>query len=142
MNQELFALAQQDLAALEAELLLVVDSPVDLVHKISDHLVQAGGKRLRPALYFLCARSGGGQPATMMPLATAIEMIHMATLVHDDVVDSSHTRRGSPTANSLWGNQMSVLNGRLFVCQGVFFDCHAGESEYAASVGGCYLCDV
>lgn len=111
MNQELFALAQQDLAALEAELLSVVDSPVDLVHKISDHLVQAGGKRLRPALYFLCARSSGGQPATMMPLATAIEMIHMATLVHDDVVDSSNTRRGRPTANSLWGNQMSVLTG-------------------------------
>ena len=116
MNQELFALAQQDLAALEAELLSVVDSPVDLVHKISDHLVQAGGKRLRPALYFLCARSSGGQPATMMPLATAIEMIHMATLVHDDVVDSSNTRRGRPTANSLWGNQMSVLTGDYVSC--------------------------
>lgn len=111
MNQGLFALAQQDLQSLEGELLSVVDSPVEMVREISDHLVQAGGKRLRPALYFLCARSGGAKPEDMMPLATAIELIHMATLVHDDVIDSSDTRRGRPTANSLWGNQMSVLTG-------------------------------
>lgn len=113
IKNSIFGIVQNDLTALEAELLSVIHSPVHLITEISEHLVQAGGKRLRPALYFLCARCGidHNNPVNIQPLATAIELIHMATLVHDDVIDNSPTRRGIPTANSKWGNQMSVLIG-------------------------------
>lgn len=112
IKNAIFGIVQNDLTALEAELLSVIHSPVHLITEISEHLVQAGGKRLRPALYFLSARCGGqNDSANIQPLATAIELIHMATLVHDDVIDNAATRRGIPTANSKWGNQMSVLIG-------------------------------
>lgn len=111
MKNSIFGIVQDDLTALEAELLSVIHSPVHLITEISEHLVQAGGKRLRPALYFLSARCGCDDRIKLQPLATAIELIHMATLVHDDVIDNAATRRGIPTANSKWGNQMSVLTG-------------------------------
>lgn len=111
IKNAIFGIVQNDLTALEAELLSVIHSPVHLITEISEHLVQAGGKRLRPALYFLSARCGDHEPVNIQPLATAIELIHMATLVHDDVIDNAATRRGIPTANSKWGNQMSVLIG-------------------------------
>lgn len=110
-NSIFFGIVQNDLTALEAELLSIIHSPVHLITEISEHLVQAGGKRLRPALYFLSARCGCDDQAKLQPLATAIELIHMATLVHDDVIDNAATRRGIPTANNKWGNQMSVLIG-------------------------------
>ncbi len=111
IKNSIFGIVKNDLTALEAELLSVIHSPVHLITEISEHLVQAGGKRLRPALYFLSARCGATVPVNLQPLATAIELIHMATLVHDDVIDNAATRRGIPTANSKWGNQMSVLTG-------------------------------
>lgn len=111
MNNKMFSMVQNDLALLEEELLSVIHSPVDLITDISDHLVQAGGKRLRPALYLMCARNGNGELADIMPMAVAIELIHMATLVHDDVIDNAMTRRGRPTANAQWGNQLPVLTG-------------------------------
>jgi len=111
-KNSIFGIIQNDLIALEAELLSVIHSPVHLINEISEHLVQAGGKRLRPALYFLSARCVSGQTTqALLPLAVAIELIHMATLVHDDVIDHATTRRGRPTANSKWGNQLSVLSG-------------------------------
>jgi heptaprenyl diphosphate synthase len=107
----MFAIIQQDLLQVETELQSVIHSPVDTVNHIYTHLLQAGGKRLRPALYLLCAKSGalGRQPE--LSLAVAIELIHMATLVHDDVIDNAETRRSAPTANVLWGNHVSVLAG-------------------------------
>lgn len=107
----MFAIVQEDLKLLEAELLSVIHSPEELISDISTHLVEAGGKRLRPALYFMCARSKCDDVNKLLPLAAAIELIHMATLVHDDVIDNATTRRGRPTANSCWGNHSSVLIG-------------------------------
>ncbi|VBB06265.1 polyprenyl synthetase [Lucifera butyrica] len=107
----IFTTVQQDLMVLEELLASVIHSPVNLITDIGQHLVQAGGKRLRPALYLLCAKQQNGQPERMLPMALAIELIHMATLVHDDVVDHSATRRGIPTANACWGNHISVLTG-------------------------------
>ena len=107
----MFEIVQNDLTLLEAELLSVIDSPEQLITDISQHLVEAGGKRLRPALYYMCARTKECNNETLMPVAVAIELIHMATLVHDDVIDNSTTRRGRPTANSCWGNHSSVLIG-------------------------------
>ncbi|SMC78069.1 polyprenyl synthetase family protein [Sporomusa malonica] len=107
----IFGIIQEDLVAIEKELYSIIQSPVDLVNDISVHLVQAGGKRLRPALYLLCARGGTPNQAELLPMAVAIELIHMATLVHDDVIDNAATRRGRPTANARWGNHSSVLTG-------------------------------
>ncbi|CQR72452.1 Heptaprenyl diphosphate synthase component 2 [Sporomusa ovata DSM 2662] len=109
---KIFDIVQEDLMAVEKELYSIIQSPVNLVNDISVHLVQAGGKRLRPALYLLCARGGNPDPSSeLLPMAVAIELIHMATLVHDDVIDNADTRRGRPTANARWGNHSSVLTG-------------------------------
>ena len=97
----------------EEELLAQTESPVDRVRRIGQHTLNSGGKRLRPAFVTLCAE------ATALPfdshralrLGAVMEMIHMATLIHDDVVDNSPTRRGEPTANNLFGNTQSILTG-------------------------------
>lgn len=112
MNKiSMFTLVQKELVQVEAELITVIHSPVSLITDIGDHLVEAGGKRLRPALYLLCARSGRREIDQVLPMAVALELIHMATLVHDDVIDNSMTRRGIKTANARWGNHISVLAG-------------------------------
>lgn len=107
----MFETVKGDLRLLEAELLSVIHSPEKLITDMSQHLVEAGGKRLRPALYFMCAQNRVCDTDKLMPMAVAIELIHMATLVHDDVIDNSAIRRGRPTANSCWGNHSSVLIG-------------------------------
>ena len=110
--QPFFDVIQADLAEVEQELLSTIKTPVSRAQDISAHLVQAGGKRLRPALYLLCARGGRRyDPVSSTALAVGLELIHMATLVHDDVIDNASTRRKRPTANVLWGNHQSVLTG-------------------------------
>ena len=104
-------MVKNDLILMEAELLSVIHSPEELITDMSKHLVEAGGKRLRPALYFMCAQKKVLETEKLVTLAVAIELIHMATLVHDDVIDNSDIRRGRPTANSCWGNHSSVLIG-------------------------------
>lgn len=110
-KQSMFDVIKDDLAQLEEELLAISQTPTMLITQIGTHLVKAGGKRLRPALYFLAAHSRGEKVENLQSLAIALELIHMATLVHDDVIDEASTRRGIPTANVKWGNQMSVLTG-------------------------------
>ncbi|GMB01875.1 heptaprenyl diphosphate synthase subunit II [Pelosinus sp. IPA-1] len=112
MNKNsMFEIVKSDLLLLETELLSVIHSPEKLITDISKHLVEAGGKRLRPALYFMCTKNQVSTMEKIMPMAIAIELIHMATLVHDDVIDNATTRRGKSTANSCWGNHSSVLIG-------------------------------
>ena len=112
MSNDIFEVIRQDLVLLEDELLQAVASPLELVQDIGTHLVKSGGKRLRPALYLLAAHSGPVfERPKVMPLAAAVELIHMASLVHDDVIDHADTRRGTITANAKWGNQISVLSG-------------------------------
>ncbi|MGB0359832.1 MAG: octaprenyl diphosphate synthase [Endozoicomonas sp.] len=86
-------------------------SDVVLVSKISEYIIQSGGKRLRPLLVLLTARACGYDDHHHIPLAAIIEFLHTATLLHDDVVDQSDLRRGKDTANALWGNAPSVLVG-------------------------------
>lgn len=93
---------------------LIIDqlhSNVPLVENIGHYIVDAGGKRLRPMLVLLCAGTRGTVSEDHITLATVIEFIHTATLLHDDVVDISALRRGRPTANAEWGNAPSVLVG-------------------------------
>ena len=86
-------------------------SDVALVSKIGEYIIKSGGKRLRPLLVLLTARACGYKDFNHIALATIIEFLHTATLLHDDVVDQSDLRRGKDTANALWGNAPSVLVG-------------------------------
>jgi octaprenyl-diphosphate synthase len=100
-----------DLAAVNDVILRRMDSPVGRIPELAGHLIMSGGKRMRPMLTLASAKLCGYRGAHHVLLAACVEFIHTATLLHDDVVDDSHLRRGSATANALWGNQSSVLVG-------------------------------
>jgi octaprenyl-diphosphate synthase len=108
------ALLAPDMARLNGILRAELNSDVALIGEIGDYLIAAGGKRLRPMLSLLCARALGASEVDLpraATLAAIIELIHTATLLHDDVVDESDQRRNRKTANALWGNAASVLVG-------------------------------
>lgn len=100
-----------DLRAVDAVIRARLDSEVALVRQVAEYIIGSGGKRLRPALVILSAGAFGYQGKHHHQLAAVVEFIHTATLLHDDVVDSSELRRGRPTANALFGNAASVLVG-------------------------------
>ncbi len=102
---------QADMAAVDRLIRDRLSSDVVLINQLGEHIVSSGGKRLRPALVLLAAKALGYQGEQHYQLAAVIEFIHTATLLHDDVVDHSELRRGTPTANALWGNEASVLTG-------------------------------
>ena len=107
-------LCERDLSAVNSIILEKLDSNIPLIHEIASHLILSGGKRLRPLLTSCCfqmCRSSNKTEDKYLGLAAAVEFIHAATLLHDDVVDESKTRRGSLSANELWGNKTSVLVG-------------------------------
>ena len=105
------ALAAADMAAVDALIRRRLGSDVALVNQVAEHIIAAGGKRLRPMLLLLAARAFGHSGADAHQLAAVVEFIHTATLLHDDVVDESDLRRGRKTANALFGNAPSVLVG-------------------------------
>ena len=104
------ALLATDMEKANAQIIARMASDVPLVPKLAGHLIAAGGKRLRPLLTLAGASLVGGSPHAIN-LATAVEFIHSATLLHDDVIDESKLRRGRDTANALWGNDAAVLVG-------------------------------
>ncbi|WP_317933078.1 polyprenyl synthetase family protein [Halioxenophilus sp. WMMB6] len=105
------SIVREDFAATNQLILDQLHSDVGLVENIGHHLIDAGGKRLRPLLVLLSARLLEYPGQRHLDLAAIIEFIHTATLLHDDVVDMSELRRGRPTANANWGNAPSVLVG-------------------------------
>lgn len=100
-----------DFEAVNQLIIRQLHSRVPLVEKIGSYIIGAGGKRLRPLVVLLSARACGAESTQQHSLATIIEFLHTATLLHDDVVDTSDLRRGRSTANSMWGNAPSVLVG-------------------------------
>lgn len=104
-------LTDDDLGRVNEAILDTMRSPVALIPDIAGHLVHAGGKRIRPMLTLASARLFGYRGDDHIKLAAAVELIHGATLLHDDVVDASALRRGEDTANVIWGNKESVLVG-------------------------------
>ena len=105
------ALLQDDMKRVNALILERMRSPVALIPQLAGHIIAAGGKRLRPMLTLAAARLCGYRGDRHVALAAAVEFIHTATLLHDDVVDDSDLRRGLATANAVWGNKASVLVG-------------------------------
>ncbi len=124
-----------DLERCEAEILKALDVEDPLVREAATHLLRAGGKRIRPALVFLGARFHHYDPSRLLPLGAAVEMIHMATLIHDDVVDSSTTRRGRPTVNAKWSDKVSVLTGDFLFARAFMLVATYGTSEIIRILG-------
>jgi len=108
---DVLALARADMEAVDALIRRRLASDVVLVNQVAEHIVNGGGKRLRPMLHLLAARAAGYRGRDHLQLAAVIEFIHTSTLLHDDVVDESDLRRGRKTANAVWGNAASVLVG-------------------------------
>ncbi|HKJ95423.1 MAG TPA: polyprenyl synthetase family protein [Gammaproteobacteria bacterium] len=105
------ALVSEDLEAVDGLILARLRSDVVLINQVGGYIVHSGGKRLRPLVVVLMARACGFNGTEHRLLAAIVELIHTATLLHDDVVDDSHVRRGRDTANHIWGNEASVLVG-------------------------------
>ena len=108
---EIQALMKSELDLMNKILVDRLDSNVDLISQMSQYIINSGGKRIRPLLLLICARATEYDGDYHYSMAVVIELIHTATLLHDDVVDQSATRRGQETANELWGNAPSVLVG-------------------------------
>ena len=105
------ALVEVDMGLVNRLIVARLDSSISLIPQLAGHLVAAGGKRVRPMLTLIAAQLCGYRGGRHVPLAAAVEFIHTATLLHDDVVDESGLRRGLATANAIWGNKPSVLVG-------------------------------
>ncbi len=104
-------LIQDDISKTDQVLITHLNSDVALINQMSGYIINAGGKRLRPLLLLLCAHATNYQGEHHHLMAVVIELIHTATLLHDDIVDESKSRRGKETANEVWGNAASVLVG-------------------------------
>jgi len=104
-------LIAKDLALLEQSIEQLLTTKVAFIREVVHHIIKSGGKRIRPVLVILSAKMRGAQDHKHIPYAAIIEFIHTATLLHDDVVDNAKIRRGRLTANTIWGNEPSVLVG-------------------------------
>lgn len=109
--QPLLQPVEDDMRAVDVLIRKRLSSDIVLINTLGEYIIASGGKRIRPALVVLAARAAGYTGEAHHLLAVVIEFIHTATLLHDDVVDESTLRRGRETANSLWGNDASVLTG-------------------------------
>ena len=110
-GKEVFELLRDDLAAIEREFGRDTVSNVRAITEIGEYLRAGGGKRIRPALLLLSAKLFDYQGRGAVRLGAVVEIIHTATLVHDDIIDEARTRRGRPAANTQWGNSKCVLAG-------------------------------
>jgi octaprenyl-diphosphate synthase len=109
--KEVFDLLRDDLVAIEQEFERLSTSDVDSITEIAGYLREGGGKRIRPALLLLAAKALGHTGNSSIRLGAVVEMVHTATLVHDDIIDVADIRRGRPSANTQWGNSKCVLAG-------------------------------
>ena len=107
------------------------ESVYPLVQEASTHLMKAGGKRLRPALVLVTSRAGeAGRPETDLA-AAAVELLHLASLYHDDVIDETKMRRGAPSVHSKWGNEVAILAGDFLFASGSLLGARAGAEAPA-----------
>ncbi|AQX28297.1 MULTISPECIES: polyprenyl synthetase family protein [unclassified Bartonella] len=113
----LLNLTKEDMEHINQLIISMAKSNVEMIPEISNHLISSGGKRIRPMITLAAAHMFGYQGDKHIKLATAVEFMHTATLLHDDVVDESELRRGKSTARMIWGNQASVLVGDFLLGQ-------------------------
>lgn len=109
--RKLYELVAPELAQVEMELRNYTQSPIQPIGEIGEYLLDGGGKRIRPMLLLLTSKMLGEVKPASIRLGAVVELIHNATLVHDDIIDAADTRRGRPSANATWGNSKTVLAG-------------------------------
>jgi octaprenyl-diphosphate synthase len=122
-------LAGRDLAGVDALILQHMQSSVPVIPALAEHLISAGGKRIRPLMTVSAARAAGARDESFRKLAAAVEFIHTATLLHDDVVDSSSLRRGKVAAHLIWGAPSSVLVGDFLFARAFELMVSAGSMQ-------------
>lgn len=122
---------KNELEYVEKEIKKYSFSSDTVLGETSGHLLQAGGKRLRPAFVILSAKFFNYYIERIVPLAAAIELIHMASLVHDDVIDGSSTRRGIPTVNAKWGDAIALFSGDYLLAQALILVARHTNEEIA-----------
>ncbi|MGO2243208.1 MAG: octaprenyl diphosphate synthase [Halomonas sp.] len=132
----LHAVVADDFAAVNRTIIEQLTSKVPLVETIGQYIIESGGKRLRPLLALLAARALNYTGEKHIPLATLIEFMHTSTLLHDDVVDESHMRRGKKTANDAWGNAPSVLVGDFLYARSFQMMVDVGSMRIMAILSG------
>ena len=128
-----FARIAPDLELVESSLRDQLGSKAELVGALGSHVLSSGGKRLRPALVLLAAELCGYTGPRRIELAAALELLHMATLIHDDIVDLAEMRRGRPSANAIWGNRRAVLAGDFFYARASSIIIQDGNLEIVES---------
>ena len=132
----LMELVAKDMERVNEAILVRAHSDLELIPKLAGHLIASGGKRLRPMLTIAAAQMCGYRGDGHVKLATAVEFMHTATLLHDDVVDESEMRRGKAAARLLWGNQASVLVGDYLLGQAFKMMVEDGDFDGAAAALG------
>ncbi len=125
----LFALVEDRLRAVEDLFRRNLASPHGIIQEIGDFIAEGGGKRVRPMLHLLCARACGYDGEHDVLMATVLEYIHSATLIHDDIIDEATTRRGRPSVNRRWGNNVTVLFGDYLLAKAMDMALEAGSLE-------------
>ncbi len=121
------SIVDEDLRSVETSFQEYLSSRVPLIGKIGKHILDSGGKRIRPAILLLSSRLNGYQGQRAIRMASIVEFIHTATLLHDDVVDNADIRRGNPAANTLWGSEASVLVGDFLFSKSFFLMVDDGD---------------
>jgi octaprenyl-diphosphate synthase len=129
-------LVGDDLKNVEAQFRKDLESDVYLIRKVGEYVLASGGKRIRPMLLLLSAKLCGYQGDRHVPLASVIEFIHTATLLHDDVVDNATLRRGNASANEVWGNEASVLVGDFLFSKSFSLMVEAGDLRVLKVMSG------
>lgn len=128
-TQKLQSLLSNDMLVVEKILTERTNSPIQTIPDLANYTVSSGGKRLRPLITVAAAKCVGGTTNATYVLAAAVELIHTATLLHDDVVDDSPMRRGKPAAKSVWGNAPSILVGDFLFAKAFTLMVEAGNLE-------------
>lgn len=118
--EQILKVISSDIKRLESQIFRDVKSDIPLLNNVAEHILNSGGKRLRPALVLLGAKMFGGVDERVMQAAQVIEYLHTATLLHDDVVDGAETRRAKQAACRLWGNEVSVLSGDFLMAMAFY----------------------
>lgn len=126
----MFDIIQDDLRAFEERLAAELRSSVAFIEAIGDDLVRAGGKRLRPSLAFLTGRMLGATPEDTMRVALAVELLHSASLLHDDLIDDADTRRGVEAAFRRYGNVVSVMSGDFMLARVLGLLARSGSADF------------
>ena len=135
--QEILALIDDDLAQVEMQFDSYLDSDVEIIDTIGRYIAHGGGKRIRPALFLLCSKLCEYKGDRHVLFASVFELIHTATLVHDDIIDGAAMRRGRSSVNSRWGNHLTVLLGDYLYLKSMTLALTAGELRLIK-----ILCDI